>query len=73
MVALVAHEAGAQHGGELFLGCDEANVAGALVHVEEWRPIAVRAGQLPTTLRGGAFARWRMGAWCIGRRCGVIG
>eukprot|EP00965_Chrysotila_dentata_P258713 6213320-Pleurochrysis_carterae.AAC.5 len=24
-------------------------------------------------LRSGAFARWRMDAWCIGRKCGVIG
>eukprot|EP00965_Chrysotila_dentata_P060997 2020921-Pleurochrysis_carterae.AAC.1 len=30
MVALVAHEGEAQRGGELVLGCDEADVAGAL-------------------------------------------
>eukprot|EP00965_Chrysotila_dentata_P254627 6211942-Pleurochrysis_carterae.AAC.3 len=88
MVALlVAHKVGAQRGGELVLGCDEANVAGALVHVGERRPIAVaralgrpewanqvRAGpKLPATVRGGAFAQWRMDAWCIGRKCGIIG
>eukprot|EP00959_Pyramimonas_sp_CCMP1952_P202285 4230056-Pyramimonas_sp.AAC.1 len=71
MVALVAHNVGAQRSGELVLGRDEAHVAGALVHVEEWRPVAVarelgrlewadqvRAGQLPTTLRDNALA-WR--------------
>eukprot|EP00965_Chrysotila_dentata_P254506 6211897-Pleurochrysis_carterae.AAC.4 len=57
-----------------------------MVHIEERRPIAlasehgrlewadqVRAGQLLATLRGGAFARWRMDAWRIGRKCDVIG
>eukprot|EP00965_Chrysotila_dentata_P172755 5700793-Pleurochrysis_carterae.AAC.2 len=35
IVALVAHEVGAQRGGELVLVCDEADVAGGLVHVEK--------------------------------------
>eukprot|EP00965_Chrysotila_dentata_P175121 5780558-Pleurochrysis_carterae.AAC.1 len=79
MVALVAHEVGAQCGGEVVLGCDEADITYcALVHVEEWRPVAVarelgrlewadqvRAGQLSTAIRGSAFARWRMDAWCL--------
>eukprot|EP00965_Chrysotila_dentata_P260078 6213775-Pleurochrysis_carterae.AAC.4 len=41
MFALIAQKVGAQRGWELLVGCNEANVAGALVHVEEWRPIAV--------------------------------
>eukprot|EP00965_Chrysotila_dentata_P195421 6176980-Pleurochrysis_carterae.AAC.3 len=86
MVALFAHKVGAQRGGELVPGCDEANVSGALGHVKERRPIAVarelrwlewadqvRAGQLPATFRGGAFAKWHMDARCIGRKCGGIG
>eukprot|EP00965_Chrysotila_dentata_P035894 1194415-Pleurochrysis_carterae.AAC.2 len=84
-VTLVAHKAGAQRVGELVLGCDEANVVGGLVHVKERRPIAaarevgwlesanqVRAGQLPAMLCGSAFAQWRMDAWCIGQKCGII-
>eukprot|EP00965_Chrysotila_dentata_P029983 998621-Pleurochrysis_carterae.AAC.1 len=64
IVALVAHKARTQRGGELVLGCDETNVAGALMHVEKRRPVAVtcehgrlewadqiHAGQLPSTWR----------------------
>eukprot|EP00965_Chrysotila_dentata_P153657 5079200-Pleurochrysis_carterae.AAC.2 len=76
MVALVSHKKRAQRGGELVLGCDKADVAGALVHVEERRPIAVahelgrlewadqiRAGQLP---RRSVAVRLRGGAWMRG-------
>eukprot|EP00965_Chrysotila_dentata_P213030 6187395-Pleurochrysis_carterae.AAC.2 len=41
IVALVAHKVGAQCSGELVLGREEAHVAGALVHVKEWRPVTV--------------------------------
>eukprot|EP00965_Chrysotila_dentata_P037830 1257748-Pleurochrysis_carterae.AAC.1 len=41
MVALDAHKVGAQRGGELVLGGDEANVAGARVHFKARRPKAV--------------------------------
>eukprot|EP00965_Chrysotila_dentata_P189325 6173256-Pleurochrysis_carterae.AAC.3 len=37
----------------------------------EWAD-QVRAGQLPTGLQSGAFGRWCMDAWCMGRECGVI-
>eukprot|EP00965_Chrysotila_dentata_P212040 6186792-Pleurochrysis_carterae.AAC.1 len=38
----------------------------------EWAD-QVRARQLPSMLRCGAFARWHMDAWCIGRKCGFMG
>eukprot|EP00965_Chrysotila_dentata_P018882 629331-Pleurochrysis_carterae.AAC.1 len=70
MIGLVAHKVGAQRSGELVLGREEAHVAGSLmVHVEKGRPVPVarelrrlewvdqvRAGQLPTALRGDALA-----------------
>eukprot|EP00965_Chrysotila_dentata_P030411 1012398-Pleurochrysis_carterae.AAC.1 len=86
VIERTASKVAAMHGGELVLGCDENNVAGALTHVKERRSIAVaselgrldwadqvRAGQLLATLRGGGFAWWRMDAWCNGRKCGAIG
>eukprot|EP00965_Chrysotila_dentata_P035406 1178004-Pleurochrysis_carterae.AAC.3 len=36
------------------------------------RETAPHTGQPHTTLSGGAFVRWRMDAWCIGSKCGVI-
>eukprot|EP00965_Chrysotila_dentata_P257951 6213055-Pleurochrysis_carterae.AAC.1 len=60
MVVLVAHKVGAQRGEDLSL--------------DAMKPTSlVRVGQLPATLRSGAFARWCMDAWCIAPKCSVIG